>query len=85
MAVKTNRAKFALCTKILVCVPFLFKVVFKKFLGQKWLFSTRYFGDLAKLLWQPLKIDFDMIFRSAILYFLKYMHRTAQIFRTCSV
>ena len=35
----------------------------------------RYFGYLAKSLWQPLKIDFDMIFRSA-----KYMHRTAQIF-----
>ena len=27
---------------------------------------SRYFGDLAKSLWQPLKIDLDMIFRSAI-------------------
>ena len=26
----------------------------------------RYFGDLAKLLWQPLNIDVDMIFRSVI-------------------
>ena len=24
-------------------------------------------GDLAKSLWQPQKIDFDMIFRSAII------------------
>ena len=28
----------------------------------------RYFGDLAKLLWQSLNIDVDMIFRSAIFY-----------------
>ena len=26
----------------------------------------RYFGDFAKSLWQPLNIDVDMIFRSAI-------------------
>ena len=42
---------------------------------------SRYFGDLGKSLWQPLNIDVNMIFRSAY----KYMHRTAQIFRTCSV
>ena len=28
---------------------------------------SRYCGDLAKSLWQPLNIDVDMIFRSAIL------------------
>ena len=39
---------------------------------------SRYFGDLAKSLWQPLNFDINMIFRSA-------MHRTAQILRTCSV
>ena len=62
-------------------VPFLLKVVIKKFIAQKWLLSTRYLGDLAKSLWQPLNIDFDMIFRSVIfqLYFLKYMHRTAVV------
>ena len=45
---------------------------------------SRYYGDLAKSLWQPLNFDVNMIFRSAI-FFYKYMHRTAQIFRTCSV
>ena len=46
-------------------VPFL-KVDIKKFLAQVWLSSTRYFGDLTKSLRQPLKIDFDMNFRSVI-------------------
>ena len=50
-------------------MPFLLKVVIKKFLAQKWLSSTR--CNLGKLLWQPLNIDFDMIFRTAIQYFLK--------------
>ena len=75
MVVKTNQAspslhfvrKLSMRTAFLKFeVPFLLKVVIKKFLAQKWLSSTRYFGDLAKSLWQPLKIDFDTIFRSAI-------------------
>ena len=32
----------------------------------------RYFGNLAKSLWQPLNIDVNMIFRSANLY--KYIY-----------
>ena len=48
---------------------------------------SRYFSDLAKSLWQPLNIDVDLIFikYKKYIYFYKYMHRTAQIFRTCSV
>ena len=28
--------------------------------------TSHYYGDLAKLLWQPLNFDVNMIFRSAI-------------------